>query len=60
VSIKPAAAQPEDFPLMLDGNALVTQDGTKGANAQSIRLAEDIAQRLNQSAAVKREDRWSL
>ncbi|TCU69268.1 hypothetical protein EDE08_10813 [Bradyrhizobium sp. R2.2-H] len=55
-----AELHPEDFPLMLDGDALVTQDGTKVANARSVRLAEDIAQRLNENAARKREDRWAL
>ena len=51
---------PEDFPVIPDGKALVTQDGTTVANAQSDRLAEDIAQRLNENAARKREDRWAL
>ena len=58
--MKKTELQPNDFPVISDGKALVTQDGTTVANAQSDRLAEDIAQRLNENAARKREDRWAL
>ncbi|WP_197521082.1 hypothetical protein [Bradyrhizobium icense] len=51
---------PNDFPVVADGKALVTQDGVAVANAQSESLAEDIANRLNENAARKREDRWAL
>lgn len=51
---------PDDFPVAVDGKALVAQDGTTIAQAQSESLAEDIAHRLNVNAARAREDRWAL
>jgi hypothetical protein len=54
------ALHPEDFPVIADGRNLITQDGMTIANARSELLAEEIAQRLNENAARKREDRWAL
>ena len=54
------ALDPNDFPVVADGKALVTQDGMAIAIAHSPSMAEDIANRLNENAARKREDRWAL
>jgi hypothetical protein len=54
------ALDPNDFPVVADGKALVTQDGTAIAIAQTESIADDIANRLNENASRKREDRWAL
>ena len=50
---------PDDFPVHAERTELKTQDGEKIAEAKSKKLAEEIAQRLNEQAQREEEDRWS-
>lgn len=50
---------PDDFPVQADRTELKTQDGEKIAEAKTKKLAEDIAERLNEQAHREEEDRWS-
>lgn len=49
-----------DFPVSAEDSKLVTHDGKPIADANSPPLAEDIAERLNDDAARKEEDRWAF
>ena len=51
---------PNDFPITTDEKKLIKQDGKKIADAITESMANDIAERLNENAARKREDRWAL
>ncbi|ABD05466.1 conserved hypothetical protein [Rhodopseudomonas palustris HaA2] len=50
---------PDDFPVHADHTAVTTQDGETIAEAKTEKLAENIAERLNEQAAQEEEDRWS-
>jgi hypothetical protein len=52
--------KPNDFPVSAQEKQLITNDGKPVADAKSKPLAQDIADRLNEDAARKEEDRWSL
>ncbi len=52
--------KPQDFPVSVEGEQVITDTGKPVAEAKSKALAEDIAERLNEDAARKEEDRWSL
>jgi hypothetical protein len=52
--------RPDDFPVSTDEGQLVTQDGTRIAAAKSKPIAKDIAERLNEDAARKDEERWAF
>jgi hypothetical protein len=51
--------QPNDFPVSPSGEKVVKNDGQTIADAKSKPLAEDIAERLNEDASRKEDDRWS-
>ncbi|MCG6205362.1 hypothetical protein LPW26_11985 [Rhodopseudomonas sp. HC1] len=57
--IKGDKLEPDDFPVHAERTELKTQDGEKIAEAKSKKIAEDIAQRLNEQAHREEEDRWS-
>lgn len=54
------ALVPEDFPVSAENRRVVTQDGKPIADASSRDIADEIAERLNEHAADKEEDRWAL
>jgi len=51
--------EPEDFPLKVDKDKIKTTDGKTIAEAPSEEVAAEIAERLNEDAEKKEEDRWS-
>jgi hypothetical protein len=51
---------PNEFPVAAKDKRLVTRDGKLLAEAASEPIAEDVADRLNENAARKEEDRWAL
>ncbi|MGP9814350.1 hypothetical protein SR870_20315 [Rhodopseudomonas palustris] len=53
------ALEPDDFPVHVENTAVTKQDGETIAEAKTEKLAEDIAQRLNEQAMQEEEDRWS-
>ena len=57
---RPRPLKPDDFPIATDNNKLVTDTGQEIAEATSPPIAEDLAERLNEDAARKEEDRWSF
>ena len=58
--MKEKPLNPNDFPITTDEKRLIRQDGKKIADAITESMADDIAKRLNENAARKREDRWAL
>jgi hypothetical protein len=52
--------KPNDFPISTDKNKLVTDEGMEIADATSPPVAEDIAERLNEDAERREQDRWAL
>jgi hypothetical protein len=50
---------PDDFPIETDRGDLKTQTGENIARAKSEKLAEEIAERLNDQAYQEEQDRWS-
>ena len=52
--------KPGDFLVSYEREKLVTNDGKPIADANSETLAEDVADRLNEDAAPKEEDRRAL
>ena len=52
--------KPNDFPISTEKNKLVTDEGKEIAEASSPPVAEDIAERLNEDADRKEQDRWAL
>ena len=52
--------KPDDFPVSTDDEHLITQDGKQVADAKSKPLAKEIAERLNEDAARKEEERWAF
>ena len=51
--------KPDDFPVEVEGEDLVTADGKPIAKARTPAIAEDIADRLNEDDCRKEQDRWS-
>ena len=50
---------PDNFPLMVKGNKVVTRKGTTLATAESEADAMEIARRLNENEDRREEGRWS-
>lgn len=51
--------KPDDFPIKTEQEKLKTESGKPVGTAASGRLAEDIADRLNEHADREEQDRWS-
>jgi hypothetical protein len=51
--------KPHDFPVHDDGDKIRTQDGAPIATAEDPKVAEDVAERLNEDEARREEDKWS-
>jgi hypothetical protein len=51
--------KPDDFPVEVEGEKLVTADGKPIAKAKTPAIAEDIADRLNEDDYRKEMDKWS-
>ena len=51
--------KPDDFPVEVEGDELMTADGKRIAKAKTPAIAEDIADRLNEDDYRKEQDRWS-
>ena len=51
--------KPDDFPVEVEGDELMTADGKPIARAKTPAIAEDIAGRLNEDDQRKEQDRWS-
>jgi hypothetical protein len=51
--------KPDDFPVEVEGEELVTADGKPIAKAKTPAIADDIADRLNEDDCRKEQDRWS-
>ena len=51
--------RPEDFPVDTEGQVIKKQDGTPVAKAEDPTVAAEIADRLNETEAMREEDRWS-
>jgi hypothetical protein len=51
--------KPDDFPVAVEGDELMTADGKAIARARTPAIAEDIADRLNEDDYRKEQDRWS-
>jgi hypothetical protein len=51
--------KPDDFPIEVEGEELVTADGKPIAKAKTPAIAEDIADRLNEDDYRKEQDGWS-
>ena len=51
--------KPNDFPVEVEDEELVTADGKPIAKAKTPDIAEDIADRLNEDDCRKEQDRWS-
>jgi hypothetical protein len=51
--------KPDDFPVEVEGEELVTADGKPIAKAKTPAIAEDVADRLNEDDCRKDQDRWS-
>jgi len=49
----------DNFPLMVNGRKILSQDGRTIATAEIEADAIEIARRLNESEDRKEEDRWS-
>lgn len=50
---------PNDFPVSVEREKVVTDQGKPIAEAESEPVAEEIAERLNEGEARREEDRWS-
>jgi hypothetical protein len=51
--------KPDDFPVEVEGEKLLTTDGKPIAKAKTPAIAEDIADRLNEDDHRKEQERWS-
>jgi hypothetical protein len=51
--------KPDDFPVEVEGDELMTAAGKPIARAKTPDIAEDIADRLNEDDYRKEQDRWS-
>jgi hypothetical protein len=52
--------RPEYFPLDARGREIVTRDGFIIATIAEPAMAEEIAQRLNETEWKRQEDQWAL
>ncbi|WP_013500531.1 hypothetical protein [Rhodopseudomonas palustris] len=50
---------PADFPIEAESKSLKTTDGETIAEAKTRKLADEIAQRLNEQAYREEQDCWS-
>jgi hypothetical protein len=51
--------KPEDFPIEAHDEKLVTRNGKPVASAESSKIAEEVAGRLNEHADQEEQDNWS-
>jgi len=51
--------KPDDFPIEAHDEKLATSDGKPVATAETPKVAEEIAGRLNEQAEQAEQDRWS-
>jgi hypothetical protein len=51
--------KPDDFPVEVKVDKLVTADGKPIGKAETPVIAEDVAERLNVDDFCKEQDRWS-
>ena len=51
--------KPDDFPVEVEGDELMTADGKPIGKAETPAIAEDVAERLNEDDSRKEQDRWS-
>ena len=51
--------KPDDFPVEVEGDELMTADSQPIARAKTPAIAEDIADRLNEDDYRKEQDKWS-
>jgi hypothetical protein len=51
--------KPDDFPVEVEDDKLVTADGKPIGKAETPAIAEDVAERLNEDDSRKEQDRWS-
>jgi hypothetical protein len=56
---KDAGLKPDDFPIQADKNELKTHKGEPVASAESEKIADQLAERLNEHAHLEEQDRWS-
>jgi hypothetical protein len=50
--------KPDDFPVEVEGEELVTADGKPIGKTKTPAIVEDIADRLNEDDYHKEQDRW--
>jgi hypothetical protein len=69
-SVIPAAAEgramvdkeqlkPDDFPVHAESKKIVKPDGKNIAEARTLKIAEDVAERLNAEEDRREQDRWA-
>ena len=51
--------KPDDFPVEVEGDELMTADGKPIGKPETPAIAEDVAERLNEDDSRKEQDRWS-
>jgi hypothetical protein len=51
--------KPDDFPVQVDGDKVLKQDGKAIAKAKDPTVAKDVADRLNADEDSREEDKWS-
>ncbi len=56
---KPTPLKPDDFPVHVEDDHIVKNDGKPIAEVCDKNTAEEIADRLNESEHRREEDRWS-
>jgi len=50
---------PDDFPVTARDDKVVEKDGTEIVKARNPKVADDVADRLNESQHKRDEDEWS-
>ena len=51
--------KPDDFPVHTEQKKIVKSDGKAVAEANTPKIAEDVAQRLNADEDHREQDRWA-
>ena len=51
--------KPNDFPVEVEDEKLVTADGKPIAKARAPEVAQDLADRLNEDEYRKEQEKWS-
>jgi hypothetical protein len=51
--------KPDDFPVQVDGDKVLKQDGKPIVKGEDPAIARDVADRLNADEDRREEDRWS-